>query len=107
VLLAFTGAGLVFFVALGVVWIPSMARLYADFGGALPWLTRAIMTRAWLGGGALLIVSGALGGALAPSRRLRVGILIAALAITVLALAATLFGAYSPLFQLSAAVRAE
>jgi hypothetical protein len=106
VLLAFSGAGLVFFVALGIVWVPSLARLYADFGGVLPGLTRLVLTRTWVGGGALLIVAGALGGALAPARRARISLLVVALTIAVLAAAATLFGAYLPLFQLADAVRA-
>jgi len=107
VLLAFSGAALLALVALGAVWLPSMSRMYADFGGALPPLTRLVLSRVYLVGCALAIVAASAGGALVPARRPRLALLIVALTIAVLAVAAVVVGAYLPLFQLSAAVRAD
>jgi hypothetical protein len=107
VLLACCGAGVLALVALGALWVPEVAKMYADFGGSLPHLTRLILSRTWLLGCILVIAAAALGGALVPVRRARLALLVAALTVAVLAVAAVLVGAHLPIFQLSAAVRAD
>ena len=107
VLLAFSGAGLVALVALGALWLPELAKMYSDFGGSLPLLTRLTQSRTWLLGCTVIILASALGGALAPGRRARLALLVVALAVAVLAVAAIFVGAYLPVFEMSAAVRAQ
>jgi type II secretory pathway component PulF len=97
VALALTGAALVALVLLTAVWLPSMAKMFADFGGTLPGPTRLVLARLWLPGCALPLALGGAAGALLPLRP----------ALAVLAVAATVGATYLPIFQLADAVRAN
>ena len=106
--LAITGAALAALVLAATVWIPSMAKMFDDFGGTLPRLTRLVASRLWLPGCAVPLALGAAAAALIPERPAkRTALLVTVAALAVLAVAATVVGVYLPLFQLSSAVRAD
>ncbi|MBI5482421.1 MAG: hypothetical protein HY906_26435 [Deltaproteobacteria bacterium] len=106
--LAITGAALAALVLLATVWLPSMAKMFDDFGGTPPRLTRLVLASFWAPGCALFLGLGAAAAALIPSRRaLRTALLVAVAVLAVLAAATVVLGVYLPVFQLAAAVRAE
>jgi type II secretory pathway component PulF len=106
--LAITGAALAALVLLAAVWLPSMTRMYRDFGGTLPRLTRLVVANFWTPGCALFLGTTAAVAALVPMRQaVRTALLVTVATLAVLAVATVVAGAYLPLFQLAGAVRAE
>jgi type II secretory pathway component PulF len=108
VALAVTGAALAALVLLATLWVPSMTRLFRDFGGALPGLTRLVVSSLWAPAWGLLLGGAAAAGALVPLRQsARTAVLVTVATLAVLAAASVVAGVYLPLFQLADAVRAD
>jgi type II secretory pathway component PulF len=93
--------------AIWSVWIPALDRMYRDLGSAaLPQLTKTILHGWWSGASIAAMVAAlmvALVGVKRPAAR---GTLLAITTVGGgLVIAATLVGAYLPIFQLAGAIR--
>lgn len=85
--------------------LPSFAKLFVDFGGELPWLTRMALSPAWaVGWGLWLVVGGGFGlSRLALGRRPK--LLAAVLGVMSIAWVVAMFAMYLPIFTIAGTIK--
>ena len=107
-MLASACLGVVLSILFSFLAAPSLAQMYADFGGELPFLTRLALSRPHIGGLLFLDTALLIGGvSLAVTARQRAGrgLLLGAVVLAIAIVTVLLVGTYLPIFQLAGAIQ--
>ncbi len=102
----FAGGALLFSLVASFILQPKFVAMFADFGAELPWLTRLFSSRlALLAMGVLpsALVTVGLAASLRPSARL--GLAVAAIAVSLVFVIGFIFAMYLPVFVIAGQVK--